>query len=464
MTEVQVERTGEKCPLSSDPEVRWPIILVADAHLGLLKKYPKLGFGFFNNEAESDSVELSHFLEWVKQLRDGPQPLLLGHWGEDRWGKDATEVALPGTLVLLGDFVELWDASDAAIQFASHEIWRILGEIAETGELGVKIVYIIGNHDFAMKDLIWNDQLARRGVAGAEFPMGNSRIEIVEDFYVVPPARETRDDVPNKTVPDLPTIPVDETQKSRYVFLHGHQFDPLFRRARRWYPLVSYIRDGAEAFRLYSAVILCFTFLWAVLARWLGMFDWTPIVLLSILGAGPRLALWIARPLWNKGGATRYDPRKALDGFADWWEDFCKDRQAQEPIDFVVYGHTHLADIFREDEISEKTKKALQRGVTLINIPAWARDSSEAHEPVLRDAALYIDEQGPKFIGWNWKERKPFYIPDEIVRLRADGNALDDQIIQKLKSIGWPDEMLRKWRTPYREGFAGIERRNYKNR
>lgn len=498
-------------PLSSDTSATLPIIVVADAHLGLLRKYPKLNFrGLLNNETQSDSVRLSNFFDWTNRLflpSTDPQKLRRGPWGED------ITLYPPHTLVLLGDFVELWDASDSAIELASREVWRTLGEI---GDLGIKIVHIIGNHDFAMTDLARTEPPDRRR-PGPFFQIGKkSQIEIVEDTY---PARAA-EQIPNTTIrQDLPTITAGERH---YVFLHGHQFDTVFRSIGAW-KLLSYFRDGAEAFRLYSWLILALAFLWptfwfcggsVILRLWFnwGAFDWTSTILLLILGAGPRLLLAFARPIYNKiklpkwlAGllgmlqTTRYNSRKALEGFPAWWESFTEGKHLPKEQIFVVYGHTHLADTFKAGEINEaleeksvfvrylwalwkflrhkKGKRIVEDNVSLINVPAWVVDSSKKHQSVLIDAALYIDEQGAKFIGWHWIENRPFYIPDEIVRLRADGKALDEATLSELRKegliskwttteelvgIGWPDKMLEKWKTPYVEGSVELSKpRNY---
>lgn len=384
------------------------LLVVADTHLGLVERKKRFGLG---NEAGSDSVAFSDFLEWIEGLETAPYKLPLG-----RWGKGRAKLRLPDKLVLLGDFLELWDASDAAIEFASRKVWQTLGEIPS------QIVYLIGNHDFAVREL-----------AGATFPVGKKQVEIVEDCH-------------SETVGGI-----------RYIFLHGQQFDTTFRRIRAW-TLISYIRDGAEAFRLYSWIIVALTTAWTV-GLMLGLSkDWSPIILLLALATLPRVFCTFARPLYNRFLRPRYKSVKALKGFAAWWKDFCKGEQPRVDPLFIVYGHTHLADILTRDDISKSTNKTIQGNVNLINIPAWARDTSEKHRSVLRDAALYIDSKGPKFIGWNWSSKKPFYIPDDIVRLRADGMALDATTIQELRNIDWPDKMLEKWKTPYREGSARIVR------
>lgn len=503
--------------MSLDEETKRPIIVVADTHLGLLRKYPKVNLGgLLSNEMESDSVELCHFLEWVEGLDKKPETLPLGRWGKS--GEEFT-IRRPGTIILLGDFLELWDASDAAVDFASREIWRTLAEIAEKN---VKIVYVIGNHDFAIRDLA--EDKTPGGKRGRFFPIGDTKVEMIEDTYPVkyarrqstavglPPSQEAPGNAskpPTQEATNEGTLDTISVEKMRYVFLHGQQFDTLFRFIRAW-TVMSYIRDGAEAFRLYSWLILGFTVLWALLARTLNVFHWTPIVLLLMLGAGPRFAVWVARPLFNKAKllpvpkwllnalrmlqTTRYNSRKALDGFLNWWEDLHRKKKIPQDLPItVVYGHTHLAEIFKQEEINDaldqqEKRHILVRGfwaflrllrgkigpvarvqedVVLINVPAWVGDLSSGHEPVLRDAALYIDEQGAKFIGWRWPRSLgpqdpggPFYVPDEIVRRRADGKGLDPQTRDDLMKLNWPPRMLGYWKEEYKEPpfSAGVKR------
>ena len=105
--------------MSRNEEIEGSIIVIADTHLGLLRKYPRVDLGgFLSNEMESDSVELCHFLEWIEGLfRKDREVLPLGRWGES--GKEFI-IRRPGTIILLGDFLELWDASDVAVDFASR--------------------------------------------------------------------------------------------------------------------------------------------------------------------------------------------------------------------------------------------------------------------------------------------------------------------------------------------------------
>jgi UDP-2,3-diacylglucosamine pyrophosphatase LpxH len=369
------------------------LLVIADTHLGLLEG--KRIFRLKNN-IQSDFTSLSTFLRWVKGLQTEPYNLPLGN------GRVA-QIEPPDEIILLGDFLELWDATDIAVEFASREIWQILREIPS------RKIYPVGNHDYEVG-----------GLAGKfkPFPIGEDELNIFADHY--PPTAQTEGELPAVTL-----------GSQSYLFVHGHQFDTTFRRIRAW-ALMSYLRDGAEAFRLYSWILIALTLLWipyAFLSR-----DWYPIFLLLALGAFPKLLISIARPVYNKYLRTRYNWKKAVKGFDAWWKQFSKDKKPpKEPL-FIVYGHTHLAGIHRKG--SE----------TLINVPAWVWDTDPKREPVLRDTALYIDSEGYKFIGWDWQRKTPFYVPDRILELREDGKGITTVDHDDLEKIGWPPKLLDKWR------------------
>jgi hypothetical protein len=286
---------------------------------------------------------------------------------------------------------------------------------------------VVGNHDFEVAD-----------VAGRRFPIARRQIDIIRDHY--PTASSEHE------------IPAVEIGSRHYLFVHGHQFDTTFRRIRAW-TLISYFRNGAEAFRSYSWVIVTLAIVWSLLIIFGFLRDWTPVFVLLILGALPRLFISIARPVYNRCFRTRYRPEKAVRGFVAWWKSLTRGRRLPRGPFVVVYGHTHMADILRGHEISESTGHVVEGDLTLINIPAWVWDTNEKYKPVFNDAALYIDSDGYKLIGWNWNESRPFYIPDEVVRLRAAGGKLDDAMAEELKNMNWPSKLLEKWAKPLPSGL-----------
>ena len=367
------------------------LLVIADTHLGLLEG--KKFFGL-KNKVQSDSTSLLSFLRWVKGLQIEPYKMPLG---------DGRVILIepPDEIILLGDFLELWDASDIAVEFASREIWQILREIPS------RKIYPVGNHDYEVRELAGKLK---------PFPIGDDELNVFEDHY----PREAQ------TPGAVPTVHLGVQS---YVFLHGHQFDTTFRRIRAW-TLVSYLRDGAEAFRLYSWVLIAITLLWSPFAFLSG--DWAPILLLLAIGAFPRLLISIARPVYNKYLTTRYNWEKAVKGFDAWWKQFSKGKKAPTDL-FIVYGHTHLAGIHRRENL------------TLINVPAWVWDTDPKRDPVLRDTALYIDSEGHKLIGWDWQRKAPFYVPDRIIELRQQDKWLTHTDRDELEKIGWPPKLLDKW-------------------
>jgi hypothetical protein len=173
------------------------------------------------------------------------------------------------------------------------------------------------------------------------------------------------------------------------------------------------------------------------LLKWLSP-SWWMLILLAFL-AVPRIFISIARPLWNAVKSTRYQ-RLDLNRFREWWERFSNSHELPPRNLNIVYGHTHLID----DQSIEKPE------IRFLNIPAWVKDkrSQGKRENVLQAAFLYIDEEGSKFMGWDWKKSSAFFIPDKIIAIRRKGEALTMDDKKRLKAIGWPDTLLKEWEKP----------------
>ncbi|MFQ6088369.1 MAG: hypothetical protein ACE5K0_05665 [Candidatus Methanofastidiosia archaeon] len=114
---------------------------------------------------------------------------------------------------------------------------------------------------------------------------------------------------------------------------------------------------------------------------------------------------------------------------------------------FLVYGHTHLADIIKPEEIQKVSKKR-ESFPTLINLPAWVEDKE--HEDVFHSAFLYIDNGGFEFFGWDWKKKEPFFVPKESIIKRNRGKPLKKPEIQNLINMGIPEKLATKWEEPLR--------------
>jgi UDP-2,3-diacylglucosamine pyrophosphatase LpxH len=393
-----------------------PILVVADIHLGLLAGKRVY---LIQNNSQSDAIAFADFVSWLEILQ--AQGVLLIDRG--KWGPPLS-VRNPGQLVLLGDYLELWDASDAAIDMSSRGIWNRMEKLT------CEKVYVSGNHDFA------SSMIAGR------FPQGASRIQVLPNTYP-----ET----------GWLTRRVTTGQES-FIFLHGHQFDRTFRNVGKLWAFVSYLRDGAEAFRLWSWILFLVTlallsicianwgFPWLVGSFFSGVLGGAALALLFAAFL-PRFIVTIGRPAYSLLAGTRYEPGKTLNGFASWWKKLTKSSKVPQGRLYVVYGHTHEMDIFDSNDILKYTGAQVPKELVLLNIPSWVSDVRPEYKDIFRDAFLYIDGD-PHWIGWDWKEHRPFYMPPIIARTIAAGIPIDTDTAELLAGIGWPRGLLEKITEP----------------
>jgi UDP-2,3-diacylglucosamine pyrophosphatase LpxH len=380
-----------------------PAFVVADTHLGLL---PGRRFLFFRTNGLSDSVAVADCLAWLQNLSEKSVALPRGDWGKP------LELVKPSYLILLGDYFELWDASDAAIEISGHTIWNHMEK------LDCKKVHIIGNHDFAYERV------------EGRFPQGKSSIQVVTGTF---PAK-------NEWL---------EIGGNWFVFLHGHQFDWGFYYLGGTYEVLSFLRDGAEGLGLWSWALLFFGLVLSCLGLLIGEDLMIAIAASLLIVAGiPRLIVTAARPLWNHFFKSKYDAQKALEGFAGWWKRTRGKAAIPSGQKYIVFGHTHLMDVYTSKEIEDSTGAKLPEDLTLVNIPSWVSDISEEYQKIFRDAFLYVNGDA-HLIGWDWKASKPFYIPQPVARTIAIGSPLDEETVTKLAAIGWPPELLEKLRQPF---------------
>jgi len=386
-----------------------PIVVIADTHVGL-----SAGERFYmlRNNSGCDVLGLSGFIRWLERLETERVAVPRGRWG------GPLELQRPSHLILLGDYLELWDASDAAVDISCRSIWNMMERLT------CEKIYVIGNHDFA------SNQLTGR------YPQGASFIQVLPDSY------------PSREAGKAAWLRTDDTS---FLFVHGHQFDWAFRHLGKVWTLVSYLRDGAEAFRLWSWVLVLVAF-GALLVGFLpspfSSVLATLAAALLLAGALPRLIVAVARPAWNHLAGTRYEPSKALTGFVHWWKHWIGEKPLPDGRLCIVYGHTHLMDIYNAAEIRKHTGRTLPEQLTLVNLPSWVSDVRDEYQKIFRDVALYIDDSGFHLLGWDWRKQQPFYIPEDAARTVAAGIPLDEQLAEGLATIGWPEKLLAKLKQP----------------
>ena len=383
------------------------IIVVADTHFGL------------RNEMFFEPQVFSGFLRWVKRLENGDvEPLKLGDWDTDK--KKMLEP--PEKIILIGDILELWDASDRSVEICVGTFAQIFSQ------LDCEKIYVLGNHDNILEEIASNGK--------HHYPLGACGLRIIKEVY---PNQE----IPEEVVHEVRTLKVG---KEEYLFVHGQQFDEHFVEIGSAYRIIAYMREAAMAFGNFTWIFVILFILGVIFIplRWLSP-SWWMLILLALL-AVPRIFIYIARPVFNAIKSTRYN-RLDLNRFKEWWSKFSNDKEYPLKNLNVVFGHTHLIDV----------RHLKNPDVRLLNIPAWVKDerSQKKREDVLRAAFLYIDEDGSKFIGWDWGKSTPFFIPEKVIEIRRQGRALTDEELrvigwsrEKLMEIGWPVELLKEWEKP----------------
>ena len=165
-------------------EIREPVIVVSDVHLG---------------GASSDYKAFWDFLGWLNTLSDNGTSV-------DCNGNNI-DIKKPGTIVLLGDILELWDPRK---DDRDYVIKDVLTPISILNDIDCDIIYVIGNHDEDLHDI--KKVLKEKGLKFPYKGKGTFRM-----YYRTYPEK-------NK---DTKRVDGVEIGKERYAFLHGHQFDKL---------------------------------------------------------------------------------------------------------------------------------------------------------------------------------------------------------------------------------------------
>jgi UDP-2,3-diacylglucosamine pyrophosphatase LpxH len=380
------------------------MIVFSDTHLGLAR----WKLGIFENTVESRPRHVHQFVRWLLDLQiTTSEEVLVGN----ELGQICPKKLLsPDELVLNGDILELWDASDRAVDLSSQSIFQDLMQ------LRCQKWYLTGNHDFAIQQ-----------VKGS-YPWGNSGLNILPDTY------------PEMEGEDIETVKVGE---NHYLILHGHQLSKTFRIAP--WQIVSMLRDGAEAFRSYSWILVALLSIMLVASIFFPLL--TPAIPLLAALAFPRLFVSIARPIWNyfnKKGRHRYNTNASAKGFVDWWKILLQKKKNPTSRIHIVYGHTHLMNLISNKQDLEEIVGSKIDGpdLVLINHGAWVKDTK--YENVRQAIFLYIDAEGFEFFGWDWNRKRPFHIPKRVIPILIKGKPIDPPTEKWLHDLEWPDKLIIK--------------------
>jgi UDP-2,3-diacylglucosamine pyrophosphatase LpxH len=340
------------------------IIVVSDLHLGLAGQ-------------EDVSRDLAGLLGYLRELppkgAPGEHPAVMA-------GGTRRELCAPDKLVLLGDIVDLWSPREDTYSSALADSFPLLLLL-----LGcpAKIVYVAGNHDEEIAEI--------RGMFPAGFP---PQVKILKDHY--------------------PEVPGDDATREfrglsigghRYFFLHGQQFDLLFKTAGilQDYPgwvAKNYMlfRDNPGLVRIVQAVfclsvayvaipfIVPVSFPFAAVADFL--IGATAVILLFTLEPDSIRAFW---DFANMRIKTRTDTIATIVEEENYRPGDWKNLEA----DTIVFGHTHVADDSRD-----RYREPLQR--RFINTGAWGKTKvttpdADGSKP---NSFVYIDAEGPLLLSW----------------------------------------------------------------
>lgn len=377
-------------------ETKKSIIVVADTH-----------FGLDDGDLADDPKAFADFLKWIKQLEEGSNDTIKSN----PWAENLKNIPLrpPEKIILLGDILELWDASNKSIDFSTRYLMQLMSE------LNCEKIYVLGNHDHELAEL------------RSRYPLGASDLRIIRNEFWVSKGTEN------------------------YCFLHGHQFDKLFTLQTMWRILPSWnwmvhIRKAGVAFGSYTYVLVALFAGYLVFGLFGGFKGVADIVLLLLLGTVsiPFLIIQFGRKIWNSLKTVKYNPKyarlKAL-----LWKKFPEGHDKKGQNITVVYGHTHAIDFWR-DASGDNT-------ITTMNIPSWIRPrkwvslkDKKSMERELYHAFLYITAEGSEFLGWDTQRKKPYLIPKNIIMHRREDDLLFIQLQNDiLQELGWPESLIQKW-------------------
>jgi UDP-2,3-diacylglucosamine pyrophosphatase LpxH len=364
MVSIEMEMTVKNTEGTSG-HIKEPVIVVSDVHLG---------------GKSSNYEDFWGFLEWLSRLPVDGSPFKC----ED------TELMIkrPGTIVLLGDILELWDPRDDDRNYVAKDV---LIPLSILNKLDCDIIYVIGNHDEDIYEIkkVWKAK-------GVRFPYkGKGTFKI---FYRTYPERTK----------DTKRIDGVKIGQNRYAFLHGHQFDrfQVFYKISRYLKVrfdpidwhqdlanVSFTKNIGRTFRATFVFSLLFFFYMLGYILW---FRDTPIwsgfgilwILISSFFVAtilPKVVTFSNTEIWRRIPRTIVKKCTSVDDVIK--DRYNRDKGQHIDANIIVFGHTHNAGKYFEDE-----EKRL-----FINTGCWVRECAKEK----RNAFLYIDDKAPYLLTWD---------------------------------------------------------------
>ena len=314
------------------------------------------------------------------------------HDGETTIENEDNPLTAPQKIILLGDFIDLWISRDQNIVRPHQESFNIVNSLVA---LGREIVYVVGNHDDAMRFYAGQDTFY-------------NWTHVCEDRYpeTCVNAEWQGELIGNK----------------RYMYLHGHQFDIFgYKSVIHFGNFVSSASIAARGFRkftylggtvfllsvfavllgfcpstlssvssmIFSAASSLYTQLgtgFVVLGAWLLL---VPIVFLGILWlVGMFMTIYYTffrRPrsfeFLNRSWQV---PRRSMHSVVRSHR--FKRQESNTDADVLIIGHTHNPGICTREN---------GRITKVVNAGSWIAQSDDSN-----DTFVYIDDGGPRLFRW----------------------------------------------------------------
>jgi UDP-2,3-diacylglucosamine pyrophosphatase LpxH len=366
--------------LPGEGDIRVPVIVISDVHLG---------------SERSNYRDFRDFIGWLSTIGNNRHSI--------ECNGNKFEIRKPGTIVLLGDILELWEPRGNNRNVIVKDILLPLSVLSK---LDCDINYVVGNHDEDLWELneLWNNYKVK-------FPYGGkSNFKILDRTF------------PERTIgtDDVDGIKIGEKY---YAFLHGHQFDrgQYFHRISRWiekkfyrfinktvpyrFDPIDWIQDFANVsftkkigfnrnlesaiFGIISLIFIGFTIYiksnsicaWSVL----GLL-WMLVFTFVFITTFPKIASIFMSEIWRK--QTIVEKCKSIDKVVD--DDYREDYGKHIKADIIVFGHTHNAG-------------ECQRERLFINTGSWVTEKE--CDVNNRNTFLYIDEKGHHLLKWDSKSK-----------------------------------------------------------
>jgi UDP-2,3-diacylglucosamine pyrophosphatase LpxH len=387
--------------LKDDKKVPKTYIIVSDVHLG---------------SSQCCRKEFEQFLEWIAYSKSRRSMVVQTENG-------SCKLTPPHTVILLGDILELWAPRDNEHSNVIQDSVRIFRKLID---LDCNKIYVLGNHDAMLcgghepedHDLGDPKSPKTRLHPLIHFTCGNgTQFHVVPRHY--PHHAETKEKQP---------IFIGAR---KYLFVHGHQFDPEFQRAGSLVEFVPLIAGLAAAFDVYPWIgKVCFASSLAFLALIVGsVFQVVPVdplilsVLLILVGY-PGFSWFITKEMknvwefkqmlaaalnrsdsskkgspswpwpWPKRSEMRY---KRICEYINDTKYFDAEKENSKP-DTFVFGHTHVPEICDPMFVGAGAARIERR---FVNCGSWLRPSQhQNNKALLYNTFAYIDDNGPLLFQW----------------------------------------------------------------